>query len=131
MARGENKAFKEKQGRLKNNREEARAMGQVGGVASGEAKRRRKSYRELLMIKDQEVGGHDKEGNAITKQSLMLDSLMHKAADGDVKAMELVLQIAGEAGQVSQQSAQVVNIGFASKEMAETFTKIVEAKKGK
>ena len=67
-------------------KEEARERGRKGGLASGEARRKRKTLKEelLLMLADGE-----------TQQSVTL-ALIEKAMSGDTKAFEVIRDTIGE-----------------------------------
>ena len=66
--------------------EEARERGRKGGLASGEARRKRKTLKEelLLMLSERE-----------TQQSVTL-ALIEKAMSGDTKAFEVIRDTIGE-----------------------------------
>ena len=67
-------------------KEEARERGRKGGLASGEARRKRKTLKEelLLMLSEGE-----------TQQSVTL-ALIEKAIGGDTKAFEVIRDTIGE-----------------------------------
>lgn len=66
--------------------EEAREIGRKGGIASGEARRRRKTLKEeLLLLLEQ--------GDMQEKISL---ALIQKAMNGDTKAFEVLRDTVGE-----------------------------------
>lgn len=66
--------------------EEAREYGRKGGIASGEARRKRKTLKEeLLLLLEQ--------GNTQEKISL---ALLQKAMNGDTKAFEVLRDTVGE-----------------------------------
>ena len=67
-------------------KDEARERGRKGGLASGEARRKRKTLKEelLLMLADGE-----------TQQSVTL-ALIEKAMSGDTKAFEVIRDTIGE-----------------------------------
>lgn len=67
-------------------KEEARERGRKGGLASGEARRKRKTLKEelLLMLSEGE-----------TQQSVTL-ALIEKAMSGDTKAFEVIRDTIGE-----------------------------------
>lgn len=67
-------------------REAAARNGRKGGIASGEAKRRRKSLREQLEILLE---------NGNTQESVAV-ALIEKAMGGDVKAFEVLRDTIGE-----------------------------------
>ena len=67
-------------------KEEARERGRKGGLASGEARRKRKTLKEelLLMLSEGE-----------TQQSVTI-ALIEKAISGDTKAFEVIRDTIGE-----------------------------------
>ena len=67
-------------------KEEARERGRKGGLASGEARRKRKTLKEefILMLSEGE-----------TQQSVTL-ALIEKAMSGDTKAFEVIRDTIGE-----------------------------------
>ena len=67
-------------------KEEARERGRKGGLASGDARRKRKTLKEelLLMLSEGE-----------TQQSVTL-ALIEKAMSGDTKAFEIIRDTIGE-----------------------------------
>jgi len=75
------------------------AAGQLGGVASGVAKRQRKTYREIAQaLRDEKVEVKMPDG---TKQKIFLDEavilgLYAKSMKGDHNAAKLLLEIQGE-----------------------------------
>ena len=85
--------------------DEARELGRRGGVASGIARRRRKALREALdvylslPVQDKRSlnrllrAGVD-EDDADT-QMLIVDSLVQRAIDGNVRAAKLIFDLAG------------------------------------
>ena len=81
------------------NREKAAAAGRKGGVASGEAKRAHKTYREIAQaLRDELVEVRMPDGK---KKELPLDEavmlgLYRKALSGDHNAVKLLLEIQGE-----------------------------------
>ena len=71
---------------------EARERGKKGGIASGEARRERKTFREgLLYLLNTPCD--DQEG---TQQDAILVSLIQKARTGDVRAIEAIRDTIGE-----------------------------------
>ena len=67
-------------------KEEARERGAKGGIASGEARRRRRTLKEelLLMLSDPEV------------QEKLSAAIMKKGMDGDIRAFEVIRDTIGE-----------------------------------
>ena len=79
-------------------KEEARERGRKGGLASGEARRKRKTLKEelLLMLSEGE-----------TQQSVTL-ALIEKAMSGDTKAFEVIRDTIGERPIEKVQATQTV-----------------------
>lgn len=79
--------------------EEARDIGRKGGIASGEARRRRKQLREdLLVMLDEEVEFKTKDGQTVkaTVQAGVARKLIKQASEGNLKAIELMAKLTGE-----------------------------------
>lgn len=84
-------------------REEARINGRKGGIASGEAKRRKKTMMEmfeLMLTKENDDPavakslkklGFEETDNA--HMAKIVTSVMRKAEDGDLKAVELLTKL--------------------------------------
>ena len=79
-------------------KDEARERGRKGGLASGEARRKRKTLKEelLLMLSEGE-----------TQQSVTL-ALIEKAMSGDTKAFEVIRDTIGEKPVDKVESKQTV-----------------------
>lgn len=71
--------------------EEARRIGKKGGVKSAQARRQKKTFKELLRIA---LEMRTKNGN--TNAEEIVASLILKAQSGDVKAFEAVRDTIGE-----------------------------------
>lgn len=70
-----------------------------GGIASGEARRRRKQLREdLLAMLDEEVEFKTKDGQTVkaTVQAGVARKLIKQASEGKLKAIELMAKLTGE-----------------------------------
>ena len=78
--------------------EEARERGRKGGLASGEARRKRKTLKEelLLMLEDEEV------------QKSVAVALIQEAQNGNVKAFGMLRDTIGEAPVEKVQTTQTV-----------------------
>lgn len=119
------KEFIAKQGRLRGNTEEARQMGKVGGKKSGEARRQKRTYREIFeALKDELI--KTKGGKQVTLQEAAVQGVYKKAIGGDIQAMKLLLSMAGELETSMDDFSQTINITFANKEMADKFNTIIE-----
>ena len=74
---------------------EARENGKKGGIASGEARRKKKSLREAMQIlMDADLTG--KDGKTMTGTEAMAAKAFQAALKGDWKAWELVRDTAGQ-----------------------------------
>lgn len=74
---------------------EARRNGKKGGIASGEARRAKKSLREAMQIlMDTDLTG--KDGKTMTGTEAMAAKAFQAALKGDWKAWELVRDTAGQ-----------------------------------
>ena len=74
---------------------EARENGKKGGIASGEARRAKKSLREAMQVlMDADLTG--KDGKTMTGTEAMAAQAFHAAWQGDWKAWELVRDTAGQ-----------------------------------
>ena len=95
--------------------EEARKKGRAGGIASGRARKERKAMRETVEIllkmplkngKIDDISGIEslqsmtgKDGKLtvnLTIQDVTMVALMKKAMKGDMRAMELLMDLTGE-----------------------------------
>lgn len=75
--------------------EQAAKAGAKGGIASGEAKRARKTLREeLLLLLSDDVT--DKKGNKIQAQAAMSAAILKQALTGNTKAFEIIRDTIGE-----------------------------------
>ena len=70
--------------------EEARKLGALGGIKSGEARREKRTLRKLLEIAMERPVGDQTTAEAITV------ALLDRAMSGDVKAFEVVRDTLGE-----------------------------------
>lgn len=72
-------------------KDEARERGQKGGIASGEARRKKKTIRETLEMM---LAGQMPDGS--TRRDAIVVALMEKALSGDVRAFEAIRDSIGE-----------------------------------
>lgn len=78
---------------------ERRELGRKGGIASGEARRRRKQLREdILAMLDEEVEFKTKDGKSFkaTVQAGVARKLIKQASEGNLKAIELMAKLTGD-----------------------------------
>jgi hypothetical protein len=74
---------------------EAREIGRIGGIKSGEARRKKRDMKaELLLILDVPI--KDKKGHKVPPRRAISLTLLKKALDGDLKTIKLILEIIGE-----------------------------------
>lgn len=75
---------------------EAREMGRKGGIASGEARRRKRDLRQVVqMVLDEKV--KTTAGEEVEKRVAMVRVQVKQAIEGDVKSARLVADWSGEA----------------------------------
>lgn len=73
-------------------KEEQRQIATMGGIASGEARRAKKTMREVLEVLLETVD----KGSDKTNIEVMMASAVRKAMNGDLKAMEFVRDTSGQ-----------------------------------
>jgi hypothetical protein len=87
-------------------KEKQREIARMGGVASGESKRQKKTMREWLEIAmqaamknadGQPIMSPDDPNRELTRKECAMLKLAAKAANGDLKAIELSAKLSGEA----------------------------------
>lgn len=76
---------------------EARELGRKGGIASGEARRAKKTMKEMLDYLLEKEIENQKTGEKVTCREAMLSAMVKKAIGGDVKACQFVRDTSGEA----------------------------------
>ena len=99
-------------------KEEQREIQQKGGIASGEARRRKKDLRlalEMLLEKDYS----DKNGNTVSGTEAISVKLFEQAMKGNVKAYETIRATVG------QDPVQKVQVAEVSQEVIGELEKIV------
>lgn len=75
--------------------EERKEIGRLGGIKSGESKRRMKTFREELMAL-LSVEMENNKGEKTTVQKNINSALILKAAKGDVRAYEVIRDTLGQ-----------------------------------
>lgn len=75
---------------------ERQEIARKGGIASGAARRQKKTMRELLDIALSEVIKNPKTGESKTGDEWMAAAMMHKAMKGDVAAYRTIAEMRGE-----------------------------------
>ena len=83
--------------------QEAKERGRNGGLASGKARREKKALRELVRLALEEKYKSSFYSTALEKEmdgkplsELIAAKLVHKAADGDLKAMSMLFNLEAE-----------------------------------
>lgn len=76
---------------------EAREKGRAGGIKSGEARRAKKTMKEMLDYLLEKEIENSKTGEKVTYREAILTSAIKKAIKGDIKASQFVRDTAGEA----------------------------------
>jgi hypothetical protein len=93
------------------NKTEARERGKVGGVKSGESRRRKKTLRdtmELLLsapLTDEETAEMTASGldvKDIDRRAVLAVGLYRRAAEGDTKAYTLIAEMLGEESKTAE-----------------------------
>lgn len=88
--------------------EEAKKRGRNGGLASGEARRKRKALRELVAIAlEQPYKDYLEHTNGNSNAEEMAARLAKKAAQGDISAIKLILQLEGETSKQDDEAEPV------------------------
>lgn len=85
-------------------KEEARELGRLGGIASGKARREKKTIAQMLKTWcDKAASDEDKERllaigltEDLTNRAILLAPLLEKAKDGDSKSIRLLYELMGE-----------------------------------
>lgn len=78
-------------------KKEQREIQVKGGIASGEARRAKKTMKEMLDYLLEKEIANSKTGEIVTYREAILTSCIKKAIKGDVKAAQFVRDTAGEA----------------------------------
>lgn len=110
--------------------EEARVQGRNGGIASGKARRARKSLREeLQLLLDQEVEG--KDGRKTTRRERLSVALIKKAEAGDVNAFKAIAEAIGEKSpmQIDVKAHNDVEVSLADMDVEAVASFLVDVKK--
>lgn len=77
-------------------KDEAKRRGSLGGKKSGEARRAKKTMREMLDYLLEKELENKKTGEKVTYREAMLTAMVKKAIEGDVKACQFVRDTSGE-----------------------------------
>ena len=88
-------------------KDEARALGQLGGIKSGEVRRKKSAMREIVNMmlgaradlphnEIERYKGMGLDVDEITVQAQIINKQIEKALEGDTKAFEVIRDTAGE-----------------------------------
>lgn len=80
-------------------KDEQRRIARMGGIASGKARREKRRLRDLLKIAAAEQVTNPTTGEKKCRDELAMARLASKAANGDLKAIELMAKLLGELAQ--------------------------------
>ena len=106
---------------------EAVENGRKGGIASGEARKAKKSLREAMQaLMDADLTG--KDGKTMTGTEAMAAKAFQAALKGDWKAWELVRDTAGQKPVDKVQMKTDVNIADSAERLSNIFEQIKEEK---
>ena len=104
-------------------RAEAVKNGKKGGIASGEARRRKKLLRECLeILLEKEMT--DKNGETMTGAEALSAKLFKEAIKGNVKAFEVLRDTAGQKPVEKVQMNADVNIAESAERLSNMFEQI-------
>ena len=81
----------------KRSKDEARENGRKGGIASGNARRKKKEAKQIIcdLLQQTNTFTENPTGKETVMES-MISALISEAMDGNVKAFEVVMRYAGE-----------------------------------
>lgn len=91
--------------------EEAKKRGRNGGLASGEARRKKKALRELVQMALQSKydSSYDHELDGKTYAEALAVKLVRKATAGDMAAIKMVFCLEGELNPKENEDAELVD----------------------
>lgn len=102
--------------KLKRSPSEARENGKKGGIASGAARRKKKTMRELLEIALSEVVENRRTGEKKTREEWVAAAIAQKAMKGDVSAYRTIADMLGESAPLkidaNVKQAQTTQVSF-------------------
>lgn len=104
----------------KRSHSEARENGRKGGIASGEARRRKRNMREWAEIlsaqRAKDRKGNiilDDDGEALTRDANVVNAQLSKAEDGDTNAARFVASLLGDLEDKTVLSFEPINLEIA------------------
>lgn len=111
----------------KRTKEKQREIAKKGGIASGEARRAKKSLREAMQVlMDTDLTG--KDGKTMTGTEAMAAKAFQAALKGDWKAWELVRDTAGQKPVDRVKMQTDVNIADSAERLSNIFEQIKDEK---
>lgn len=111
----------------KRSKEEAKRLGKKGGIASGKARREKKTLRQCLEILLERTL-KDKKGIEITGAEAVSLKVFEKALKGDIRAFEVLRDTAGQKPVEKVQMKTDINIAESAERLSNIFEQIKEEK---
>ena len=111
----------------KRSKEEAKRLGKKGGIASGKARREKKTLRQCLEILLEKTI-KDKKGIEITGAEAVSLKVFEKALKGDIRAFEVLRDTAGQKPVEKVQMKTDINIAESAERLSNIFDQIKEEK---
>ena len=111
----------------KRSKEEAKRLGKKGGIASGKARREKKTLRQCLEILLERTL-KDKKGIEMTGAEAVSLRVFEKALKGDIRAFEVLRDTAGQKPVEKVQMKTDINIAESAERLSNIFEQIKEEK---
>ena len=111
----------------KRSKEEAKRLGKKGGIASGKARREKKTLRQCLEILLEKTL-KDKKGIEMSGAEAVSLKVFEKALKGDIRAFEVLRDTAGQKPVEKVQMKTDINIAESAERLSNIFDQIKEEK---
>lgn len=111
----------------KRSKEEAKRLGKKGGIASGKARREKKTLRQCLEILLERTL-KDKKGIEMSGAEAVSLKVFEKALKGDIRAFEVLRDTAGQKPVEKVQMKTDINIAESAERLSNIFDQIKEEK---
>ena len=111
----------------KRSKEEAKRLGKKGGIASGKARREKKTLRQCLEILLEKTL-KDKKGIEMSGAEAVSLKVFEKALKGDIRAFEVLRDTAGQKPVEKVQMKTDINIAESAERLSNIFEQIKEEK---
>lgn len=111
----------------KRSKEEAKRLGKKGGIASGKARREKKTLRQCLEILLERTL-KDKKGIEMSGAEAVSLKVFEKALKGDIRAFEVLRDTAGQKPVEKVQMKTDINIAESAERLSNIFEQIKEEK---